>query len=100
MPNRRQLAQQDRDAGIHLLKKAATADAEIELADQLEDERQFWAMLAQQHEERARAAHLQAEECARRMMQHLIRADAEPETHTAPASVLGDHGVRAVNAVS
>jgi hypothetical protein len=80
MPNRQQRAQATRDHALHQLRQAALMDAETELADQLESERQFWASLARQHEEQARYAHLQAEECARRQAQHLIRVDAEAET--------------------
>ena len=83
VPSRSQRAQQFRDEGYHLIKRAATMDADTELADALEDERQWWASLAKQHEEQARYAHLQAEECARRQAQHLLRVDAEPEAHTA-----------------
>ena len=84
MPNRADQAQKERDHGYHLLKKAAAAEAELDLAETFEAERQFWASLALQHEERARFAHLQADECARRMMTHLIQAEP-PEPTPLPA---------------
>jgi hypothetical protein len=85
VPSRREAAQRDRDHALHLLKKAATADAEIESADRLEDERQFWASLRISHEERARFAGLMEEDCARRTAAAFMRLDSRLATTTEEA---------------
>jgi hypothetical protein len=88
LPSRRQQAQADRDRALHLLKKAAAAEAEIEAIDRLEDERQFWALLRASHEERAQFAGSMEQECADRQASAFLRLDSRPATTTdPPASV-------------
>ena len=85
LPTRQAQAQSDREQALFLLKKAAAAEADMEAADRLEDERAFWAMLAQSHEERARYARVMEQDCADRQAAAFLRLDTRPATITEEA---------------
>jgi hypothetical protein len=81
MPTRRALADQDRANALHLLKKAAIADAELDLAAQFDEARQEFALIRAKAEQLAQLADDMERMCASRVLTLIGKAEP-PGPHT------------------